>query len=104
VLLHGNGATEPAMITEMVKKTKQVEGYRAMPIVFNEDDHYNFDKPENNFIAALRSNASWGFFDYRFKGETDIREGYQSVPVDWRIASDRKIGFFQLLRRITQGK
>jgi hypothetical protein len=104
ILLHGNGATEPAMIAEMVSKTKQVEGFHAMPIVFNEDDHYGFEKPENNFTAALQSYASWGFFDYRFKGETDIREGYQSVPVDWRISSERKKGFFGLLRLITGSK
>jgi hypothetical protein len=104
ILLHGNGATEPAMITEMVGKTKQVDGFHAMPIVFNEDDHYGFEKSENNFTAALQSYASWGFFDYRFKGETDIHEGYQSVPVDWRISSERKKGFFNLLRLITGSK
>ena len=103
VLLHGNGASDPAMITEMVKKTKQVEGFHAMPVLFNEDDHFNFEKPENNFVAALRSYASWGFFDYRFKGETDFHEGYQSVPVDWRISSERKRRFFELLRQITYG-
>lgn len=103
ILLHGNGASDPAMITEMVNKTKQVEGFCTMPLLFNEDDHFNFDKPENNFVAAIRSYASWGFFDYRLKGETDIHEGYQSVPVDWRISSDRKKGFFQLLRQITFG-
>jgi hypothetical protein len=103
VLLHGNGASDPAMITEMVKKTKQVEGFHAMPVLFNEDDHFNFEKPENNFVAALRSYASWGFFDYRFKGETDFHDGYQSVPVDWRISSERKRRFFELLRQITYG-
>ena len=103
VLLHGNGASDPAMITEMVKKTKQVEGFHAMPVLFNEDDHFDFEKPENNFVAALRSYASWGFFDYRFKGETDFHEGYQSVPVDWRISSERKRRFFELLRQITYG-
>jgi hypothetical protein len=27
--------------------------------------------------------------------------GYQSVPVDWGINSDRKKGFFKLLKEIT---
>jgi hypothetical protein len=37
------------------------------------------------------------------KGETDYREGYQSVPVDWKIDSERKKGFFRLLKEITGG-
>jgi hypothetical protein len=101
VLLHGNGAGDPSTIADMVAKTKQVDGFRPMPIIFNEDDHFNFDKPENNFTVAVKSYASWGFFDYRLKGETDVHEGYQSIPVDWRIGSARKRGFFQLLKQIT---
>ena len=103
VLLHGNGVDDPAMIKEMVIQTRHVEGFRPMPVLFNEDDHFDFDKPENNFVAAVYSYASWGFFDYRLKGEADVRQGYQSVPVDWRISSDRKRGFFQLLSQITRG-
>ena len=43
LLLHGNGVKDPKRITEMVKQTRAVPGYRPMPIVFNEDDHENFD-------------------------------------------------------------
>ena len=42
----------------------------------------------------------WGYFDYRFKGE-GFDEGYQSVPVNWGISSERKRGFFTLLQEIT---
>jgi hypothetical protein len=28
-------------------------------------------------------------------------EGYQSVPVNWTISSERKRGFFELLSKIT---
>jgi hypothetical protein len=28
-------------------------------------------------------------------------EGYQSMPVDWSISSERKRGFFRLLAEIT---
>ena len=101
ILLHGNGATDPNIIREMVAATKKVDGYRPMPILFNEDDHFDFDKPTNNFVAAVESQASWGFFDYRMKGETDVMIGYQSVPVDWGIRSERKRGFFDLLKKIT---
>jgi maltose-binding protein MalE len=104
ILLHGNGANDPNLITEMMNKARQIVGKRRIPIVFNEDDHYGFEKPMNNFVAAVQSYASWGFFDYRLKGETDFHQGYQSVPVDWRISSERKKGFFNLLKEITAGK
>ncbi len=100
ILLHGNGVSEPDKIVEMVEKTRNVAGYKPVPILFNEDDHFNFDQPKNNFTAAVSSYASWGYFDYRMKDEGS-EEGYQSVPVDWGINSDRKKGFFNLLKEIT---
>ncbi len=100
LLLHGNGVSDPAKIVDMVNKTRAVAGYRPMPIVFNEDDHFNFDKPLNNFVAATSAYASWGFFDYRMKDE-GFDEGYQSVPVNWQISSPRKRGFFEKLKEIT---
>jgi len=100
LLLHGNGVSDPAKIIEMVNKTRAVAGYRPMPIVFNEDDHFHFDKPLNNFVAATSVYASWGFFDYRMKDE-GFDEGYQSVPVNWQISSPRKRGFFEKLKEIT---
>jgi hypothetical protein len=102
LLLHGNGVSDPAKIAEMVRKTRQVPGYRTMPIVFNEDDHFNFNQPSNNFVAAVSEYASWGYFDFRMKDEP-FGEGYQSVPVNWGISSERKRGFFKLLREITTG-
>ncbi|MGE3808778.1 MAG: hypothetical protein AB7K24_29285, partial [Gemmataceae bacterium] len=63
LLVHGNGVSDPARITQMVEKTRAVPGYRPMPIVFNEDDHFDFDKKKNNFQAALAARASWGYFD-----------------------------------------
>jgi hypothetical protein len=103
LLLHGNGVGDPARIGAMVRQTRQVEGYRPMPILFNEDDHFDFDRPVNNFTAAVAEYASWGYFDYRMKGE-GFDEGYQSVPVNWTISSARKRGFFRLLREITGEK
>jgi hypothetical protein len=100
LLLHGNGVKEPDRIAEMVKQTRAVPGYRPMPILFNEDDHFEFEKPRNNFTAAIGEYASWGYFDFRMQGES-IDEGYQSVPVNWGISSDRKKGFFNLLGEIT---
>lgn len=100
LLLHGNGVKDPKKITEMVQRTKAVEGYRPVPIVFNEDDHYDFKQSSNNMISAVKAHVSWGFFDYRRDGE-DFNEGYQSIPADWGINSDRKNGFFNLVKEMT---
>jgi len=100
LLLHGNGVNEPFKISEMVETTRNVAVYRPMPILFNEDDHYVFDRPKNNFKAALETYASWGYFDYRRKGE-GFSNGFQSIPVDWKISSPRKKWFFNYLEEIT---
>ena len=100
VLLHGNSVRHPARITQMVEAVKANPAYTPKPIVFNEDDHFDFDKPENHFVAALRAGASWGYFDYRMKGEGPA-DGFQSVPVDWSINSPRKRAFFAKLAEVT---
>jgi hypothetical protein len=76
-----------------------VPGYRPMPILFNEDDHFDFDKPMNNLVAAVSEYASWGYFDFRMKGE-GFEAGYQSPPVSWGITSPRKKAFFEKLKEI----
>ncbi len=101
VLLHGNGVKEPDFIKEMVARTKALPTYRGQPIVFNEDDHYNYDSEANNFKYAVESYASWGYFDFRRKDESDIKIGFQSVPVDWGINHSRKKEFFEYLKEIT---
>jgi hypothetical protein len=100
ILMHGNGVEDPARITEMCQQVRAVKGYHPMPVIFNEDDHFNFEQPSNNLTAALGQYASWGYFDYRMKGE-GFDEGYQSVPVNWGISSERKRGFFELVKTIT---
>lgn len=100
LLLHGNGVKDPKRISQMVIDTRKVEGYIPKPIVFNEDDHYDFELPDNNFVSAVKEYASWGFFDYRREGEA-FEEGYQSIPADWGINSSRKKGFFNLVKEIT---
>jgi hypothetical protein len=71
-----------------------------VPILFNEDDHFAFDQPKNNLLAALAEYASWGYFDYRMKGE-GFDDGFQSVPVNWSISSPRKRAFFGKIQDIT---
>jgi hypothetical protein len=102
LLLHGNGVSDAQRITQMVEQTRKVAGYRPIPILFNEDDHFSFDKPENNFVAAIAARASWGYFDFRMKGE-GFDDGYQSEPVNWDISSPRKKAFFGLLEEIALG-
>ena len=99
ILLHGNGVHDPARITEMAEIVRAMESYTPKPIVFNEDDHFDFDKPVNNFLAATRAYASWGYFDFRMEGE-GFNDGFQSVPVNWGISSERKRGFFDTVKRI----
>jgi hypothetical protein len=98
LLLHGNGVKDPKRIAEMVSQTRQVTGYRPMPILFNEDDHFDFDKPENNMMSALSQYASWGYFD---PGASDYSDGYQCPPVNWGINTERKRAFFRLLKEVT---
>ena len=81
---------------EQIDKTKALKGYKGQPIVYNEDDHEDFDQPMNNFVAATSLKASWGYFDYRRKGEA-FECGYQNPPVDWGINSERKKAFFKIL-------
>jgi len=100
VLLHGNGVSDPRKLAEMVRQTRDLPGWKTKPILFNEDDHFDFAQPLNNFTAALTERAGWGYFDFRQKGEK-FADGFQSVPVDWSIGSPRKRDFFNLLAGIT---
>ena len=98
LLIHGNGVKDPKRITAMVRETRQVEGYRPMPILFNEDDHFDFEQPVNNMMASLGEYASWGFFE---PGASNYSDGYQCPPVNWGINTERKKAFFNLLRQVT---
>ena len=96
LFLHGNHIDDPAEIRLMVRETRALPDYRGQPIVFNEDDHFDFERDDNNFMAAVAEGASWGLFDYRLPGEGP-ECGFQSVPVDWRINAPRKRAFFNLV-------
>jgi hypothetical protein len=98
LLMHANFVADPDRIAAMVREARAVQGYRPMPILFNEDDHFDFDKPWNNFVAALSEYCSWGYFD---PGRNDYSDGYQSPPVQWAPNTPRKQAFFHLLREIT---
>jgi hypothetical protein len=94
VLLHGNGVEDPERIEEMVRQTRALRSFRPMPILFNEDDHYGFDRPANNMLAAISEYASWGYYD---QGDNNYQDGYQSPPVNWGINTQRKQEFLRLV-------
>jgi hypothetical protein len=100
LLLHGNGQNRPEQIVTLIRKTRDVPGYRPMPVLINEDDHYDFDQGENSMTAAVNEYVSWGFFDYRHRGE-GLDEGFQSPPVNWGLSSERKKAFFAKIGEIT---
>lgn len=102
ILIHGNGVNDYETMQLLIDNTRKVEGYRPMPVVINEDDHFDFDLDKNNFVGAIEKYVSWGYFDYRKEGEA-FSVGYQTVPVDWGINSDRKKGFFNKVKEITGG-
>jgi hypothetical protein len=97
ILMHGNGVKDPARIAEMVRQVRRVNGYRPMPVLINEDDHFDFDKPINNMVAAIGEYCSWGYFD---PGESNYRDGYQCPPVNWGLNTERKKAFFALVQEI----
>lgn len=98
LLLHGNGADDPARIRRMVETTRALATYRPMPVLINEDDHFRFDQPDNHMMAALGLYVSWGYFD---PGKSDYADGYQCPPVNWSINTDRKKQFFLKAKEVT---
>ena len=106
ILLHGNSVREAERMVEMVETVREMAGDNPRPIVNNEDDSpwrrqgWESEGTTNNFIACVRNYASWGYFDFRQSGD-DFDEGFQSVPANWRISSERKRTFFNLLAEIT---
>lgn len=100
LLIHGNGVSESTRIATMIEETRMLTGDTPMPIVFNEDDHFDFERPVNNMTQALSRYASWGYFD---PGANNYRDGYQCPPVNWGINTPTKMAFFDLLKEITGG-
>jgi hypothetical protein len=108
VLLHGNGVIKPERMKEMIDQVRAMDVYKGVPIVVNEDDRPWLTKEQgwgdygNNMAVSVQNYASWGFFDFRREQENALfNEGFQSVPINWQISSERKQAFFDLLARIT---
>ena len=91
VLVHGNGIESYRGVSELLEETRNQPSYDPMPVVFNEDDHYDFYDFHSHLTEATRNFASWGFFD---PGRSDYEHGYQCPPVNWDLNTERKRDFF----------
>ena len=88
------GESNPHRVRHLVRMTRRVPGYALKPILFNEDDHFDFARADCNFLAAIGEYASWSHFD-------PCADGFQSPPVTWSLQTDRKPAFFDRVREIT---
>ena len=58
--------------------------------------------PHGAATVCSASRSTCRVVDYRMKGD-GFDDGYQSVPVNWGISSERKRQFFSLLKEMTGG-
>lgn len=98
LLLHGNGPDNPDRIRKMVGTTRKMEGYRPMPVLINEDDHFRFNEADNHMMAAIGLYVSWGYFE---PGKSNYIDGHQCPPVNWTVNTERKKEFFAMLKEVT---
>jgi hypothetical protein len=108
ILIHGNGVNDFERIHSISDEIRNKSVYTPKPLVNNEDDipwrntNQGWDEKGNNFVASIQSYTSWGYFDFRLPAEDDqYNLGFQSIPVNWQISSERKQSFFRLLADIT---
>lgn len=104
ILFHCNSLRTAEKFKAAIEKLSNIEGVSKIPIVINEDDNANFESDTCNFQVAVKNHISWGFFDYRRKGVTDLKEGFQSIPVDWGVNSENKKAFFEKVKEISGTK
>jgi hypothetical protein len=99
ILLHGNGVSNPDRIAQMVAQCRGSRAYTPKPIVFNEDDHFDFTAPKNNMASAVGASASWGYFD---PGQSNYIDGFQCPPVNWSLSTPLKVSFFKKLKELAK--
>mmetsp|Transcript_88255 Transcript_88255/g.108070 ORF Transcript_88255/g.108070 Transcript_88255/m.108070 type:complete len:90 (+) Transcript_88255:1-270(+) len=88
----------------MIDQVRASSAYKnkPKPIVFNEDDHYNFSSPTSNFEAAITRHASWGLFaDCNQQNAGDYIHGYQCVPPAWNHNTQLKLSWFEAVKSAT---
>ena len=82
---------------EMVRKARAVPGYWPMPILFNQDEHFDLERTASNFVAGLGVYRGRGCLD---PGRNNSQEGYPSPPIRWDLNTERKRAFFARLKEI----
>ncbi|MFP4027896.1 MAG: hypothetical protein ACLFWL_08905 [Candidatus Brocadiia bacterium] len=114
-LPHGNGCT-PEELRTMLRNLKDTPEFRERPrpIVINEDSIHL-----ENLAAAVDEYASWGYFSQGYGSDCNgshkwnerPREeryedlsGFQTVPVNWSINTERKRRFFDRIKKITSSE
>ena len=105
ILLHGNGQTADSVVN-MINQVKNNDEYNRnkKPIMFNEDDHYDWTSngTYSNFYAAINNHVSWGvFFDCNQSTAGDYIHGYQCLPAAWDINTQKKQEFFNVAKVYT---
>ncbi|TRW44504.1 hypothetical protein [Georgenia yuyongxinii] len=98
-LVHGNEVHDPADFAAQIRSVRERTRRRPVPIVVNEDNHFDFDTPGNHLDVAVENYASWGYFDPGAGG--DYNDGFQCPPVNWGLTTARKQAFFGQLSGIT---
>jgi hypothetical protein len=109
---HGNGL-QPHELARKLERIKEQDEYRrrVRPLLVNEDSVF-----AENMRAAVAEGASWGFYcqgygsDYQDRmnwkehGREDRYEdlsGFQTLPVNWGINTERKRSFFRAVADVT---
>ncbi|MDP3072485.1 MAG: hypothetical protein Q8N18_19485 [Opitutaceae bacterium] len=100
MLLHGNAFKTSAELVAKIRATRALDPSRVIPILVNEDDHYDFEADDGRLAASVAEHVSWGWFDWRRQGEA-FDEGYQSLPTNWGLSSARKRAFHAKVAEIT---
>ncbi len=106
VLLHGNGVLKHERMKEMIELVRSMDVYKNIQIICKQEDrpwlNQGWGEYDNNMVVAVQNYTSWGFFDFRLENENALfNEGFQRVPINHQISSDRKQAFFDLLAQIT---
>ncbi len=100
VLLHGNAFKTSADLVAKIRATRALDPQRVIPVLVNEDHHNDFEDADGRLASSVAEHVSWGWFDWRRPGES-FDEGYQSLPANWEMSSERKRAFHAKIAEIT---
>jgi hypothetical protein len=79
-------------VHDRIQAYRKLAGYNR-PMLINEDEVTTF-----NLQAATDERVGWGYYD---QGLNNYHDGFQSVPVDWKIGTLTKWMFFNQVARLS---